>query len=1415
MRFHCVSVAFLSLALGLGQAAAQQSHAVAAQGSVAAPSRVTLTGNVHPLTRQSVDEGVVPASTPLARMMLVLSRSAERQAALDKLLAAQQDPTSPSYHQWLTPQAFGEQFGASDADLAMLTSWLSRQGFTSVKVNAARTVVEFSGTESALESAFNTAVHNYRRNGSVYTANAADPQVPGELASLVGGIVSLNNFPRHANYSVAGVFHHDGATGANVRKSSATAALKSQFTLGTENGTVYGITPGDFAAIYDLNPLLTAATPTDGTGQTLAIVGETDIDPADFIAFRKLFGLPLGNTATSTGTQFLNIIYNGPNPGFTADETEADVDTQWAAAVARGAVIDYVASASTTVSQGVDLSAEYIVDNNLAPVMSESYGECELYLGVAGNQFYNNLWQQAAAQGITVMVSSGDAGAAGCDTAGTQYAIHGNAVNGLGSTPWNVSVGGTDFNMPSGGAAYFASTNSATFASARGYIPELPWNNSCANPALAEFSLFAGQTPSALCNSSTASSDGLLSVVGGGGGASNCVLANSNSGSNVSQNCTGYPKPSWQSVPGVPADGVRDVPDVSLFASDGFFGAFYVVCQHDLTGGACSLTAPSYDFVGLGGTSVASPAFAGIMAMVNQRSGVRQGNANVVLYNLFARQAASGMNCSSASPASTCLFHDVTSGSNAEPCQPGTPDCDAAPGAAHGVLSANTATQGYDTASGLGSVDAANLVNQWTAASFAPTSTSLKLASATVTHGTPVAATVSVAAASGSGNSIPTGQVALTTNTEPGSIASGALDATGAYSASIASFPGGTYTVHAHYPGDSNFAASDSSPVALTVTPEASSLIIQPLLYSYRTLQDTPVTGTVPYGSVNLLRFTVAGNSGQGSPTGDLTLTDNGLPLDGGTALLATGGVVEDFSTALNVGTHVLHAAYAGDPSFAASAASATVVVTQAPTLASAPIPFSVDPNHDLSLNAAVHTTSFGYHAPTGTMTFSIGSTVLGTAPVTESTDPATSYDAGVASLVIPSSSLPSGSFTITAAYSGDANYAALPVATTFTATVSGASETPSTTTLHVSTTAANGFTATATVAPSSPVPQGQLDFYVDGVLVAFQSLNAGSASFTGTLTGAGAHTISALYLGQAPYAASVAPSVTVTVAGPSVPSTTAISLPQTSANLGDSLLVAASVTPLSATGTVRLVVDGNTFGQPVALSGGKAAVPFTTTGLLPGTHVVALSYSGDSTVQPSASPAVNLALASSGDSFQLSVPGSVAVARGTTSAPATVALTPSGGFLGTVSLACTGLPAGATCSFSQSSVSITGPAAAVTSIVFATTAPAVASLRPWPGRSPLSAPRGVAIAFAATWLFFVLSPRRRRLAQRLTLPLVLFALVAATQGLTGCGSGQIAAATASTTTLNTGTPAGSYAITLMARSGSVSQTSTLTLIVQ
>src|SRR5277367_3777109 len=471
----------------------------------------TLSGNTHPLARSEFDQGALADSAPLSHIVLLLQRSSEQETALQQFIDQQQDKSSSAFHQWLTPEAFGSAYGPSDRDISLVTSWLSSHGFAGIHINPARTRIEFSGTAGQVRSAFRTAMHRYAFNGSEHFANASDPAIPTALTPVVAGIASLNNFPRRAAHHQASNLHH--AANATTQTPA--------FTFADGGEPTYGLTPFDFATIYNVLPLWNATTPIDGTGQTIAIVGQTDINPADFVNFRKLFGLPLGNTATPTGTQYLNIIYNGPNPGVTGDEGEADIDTQWSGAVARGATIDYVVSEGTEVTQGTDLSAIYVVDNNLAPVLSYSYGQCELFLGTSGNSFYKTLWQQAAAQGITVLLAAGDSGSAGCDNAGIQGASDGMAINGLASTPYNISVGGTDFYMPTSGTAYWNSTNnSATQASAKGYIPESPWNESCTNSVFGTSRVFSGEAPEQVCNSATAVVDGLLGVVGGGGGPS-------------------------------------------------------------------------------------------------------------------------------------------------------------------------------------------------------------------------------------------------------------------------------------------------------------------------------------------------------------------------------------------------------------------------------------------------------------------------------------------------------------------------------------------------------------------------------------------------------------------------------------------------------------------------------------------------------------------------------------------------------------------------------------------------------------------------------------------------------------------------------------------------------------------------------
>ena len=563
--------------------------------------RVPLRGNRHPLAIAQYDAGSVTPSYRMNRMLLTLLPENSQQEALTQLLDAQHNPESPYYHQWLTPEQYGERFGVSEADVAQVAGWLQSHGMEVEEVAAGRTSIIFSGTSAQVESTFHTRIHTYKVGDEVHHANATDPEIPAAFAGVVGGVVSLHDFRSQPMHN-----------GARIPISDFTS------------GSSYYLAPADFATIYDLGPLYQQSI--NGNGQSVAIVARSNINLADVRRFRTSFGLPANDP---------QIIINGSDPGVVSggEETEADLDVEWSGAVARNAAIKFVVSKSTSSSDGTYLSAQYIVSHNLAPVMSMSFGLCEAALGASGNSFINSLWQQAAAQGITVFVSSGDDGAAGCDSASAARASRGRGVNGLCSTPYSVCVGGTEFSDSSNPSLYWSPSNiSSTQSSAVSYIPEVVWNES--------------------------STGGLWAT---GGGAS-----------------TIYAKPSWQMGTGVPADGKRDVPDVSLTSAghDGYLiyqnGGLYVV----------------------GGTSAAAPSFAGAMALVVQNSAARQGNANTAFYSLASKQRTGG----------AAIFHDVTSGNNSVPGQVGF----------------NAAT-GYDEATGLGSVDAFVLVSHWSDAAVAPT----------------------------------------------------------------------------------------------------------------------------------------------------------------------------------------------------------------------------------------------------------------------------------------------------------------------------------------------------------------------------------------------------------------------------------------------------------------------------------------------------------------------------------------------------------------------------------------------------------------------------------------------------------------------------------------------------------------------
>jgi subtilase family serine protease len=711
-----LAIVFLALLPFLADRVSGQTSGVPSRiSAVVDNTKLTvLRGNTHPLARAEFDRGPAPASLPMEHMMLVLTRSAQQETALETLLAQQQDRSSANYHKWLTPEQFGQQFGPSDQDVQTITSWLQSSGFQVNSVAAGRTTIDFSGTAGQVQAAFHTAIHSYvLTNGEQHWANSSDPQIPTALTPVVAGVNSLNNFPRKPLHHAAGVVRKSAATGKFER-------VSPQFTFAAGcNGTntnCYGIGPGDFATIYNLQSLLNSGV--NGTGQTIAIVSDSDVYSSDVTSFRSNFGLaPITFNQIETGSDPGVVFSNG-----NGDEVEAILDVEWSGAVAQGATIDLVVSPTTNTTFGGDTSAMYIINGHISPlpqVLSYSYGTCELSLGTSGNQFYNTEWQQAAAEGITVVVATGDNGSAGCDvdqSTGfpTQPAEYGLQVNGLASTPYNVAVGGTDFNDITVAQAntYFATT-SGTLSSAKGYIPETTYNDTCTNSIIYSSNVFnfsAFASAEAACNNSTVQSDGFVVAAGGSGGVSACTTPNGPSPSNCSG---GYAKPSWQTGPGVPADGHRDLPDVSLFAGDGTIQNFYIVCESDLAAleagtvpAACSLASPYEYFIAEGGTSVSTQAFAGVVALIDQKLGSRQGNINPLLYAL-----ASGSSAAS-------VFNDITVGTNAMPCivETGVTGCTIT-GISNptpttiGILNGYNAGAGFDLATGLGSVNIGNLVN--------------------------------------------------------------------------------------------------------------------------------------------------------------------------------------------------------------------------------------------------------------------------------------------------------------------------------------------------------------------------------------------------------------------------------------------------------------------------------------------------------------------------------------------------------------------------------------------------------------------------------------------------------------------------------------------------------------------------------
>ena len=852
-----------------------------------------LEGNTHPLARPEFDLGTAPATLPMQRMLLVLKRSPEQEAALRKLLDNQQDKASPSYHKWLTPEQFGQQFGPTESDMQTIASWLQSHGFQ-VESTKGRTVLEFSGSASQVRESFHTSIHKYLVNGEQHWANSSDPSIPTALTPAVAGVLTLHNFLKKPQ----------------IRMSKEPIAVKvrpgKRPDLTLSNGT-HALSPADYATIYNINPVYSPANSGAALGGgAIAVVGRSNLyygngSGQDLFDFRQTFLSPWG-----LGFQ---IILNGPDPGDLggAEEAEATLDSTWSGAVAPGAQVDFVVSASTNTADGIDLSEVFILENNMADVMTESFGMCEALSTSTEATGVSALAEQAAAQGITYFVSAGDNGAEGCDDQDSETVASGPvSVNLLASTPFNVAVGGNVFNENGNPSLYWSSTNTNNEESALSYIPEDVWNDSCL---------------ASTCGSGA-------NIAAGGGGAS-----------------TFFPKPSWQTgVTGILNDGSRDIPDVSLTASAAHDG--YVLCLE----GSCEPDAQgNISIYIVGGTSASAPSFAGIMALVdaqmyglNPAQGKRQGQANYVLYRLAALQNSSLAKCNASStsvlPTSTCIFNDITVGNNAVPGEVG-----------YGLPSAQyQAGVGYDMATGLGSVNVSNLVNEWNTVTFSPTTTSLLLnnntTSINITHGQSVSVNVSVTPSSGTGT--PSGDVSLLASTDvspygENSVGLLTLGGTGTAVSSTNQLPGGQggpYSVTAHYAGDGTYAPSDSNPVSVRVSPEPSTTTLSVLTVNSQG-NALPFAGG-SFGSFVYLRADVAGLSGHGTPTGTVTFTDtfgpipggNSFPLNGGDQLnsgsnTATPNGVLTFDT----GTHTISASYSGDTSFDPSSSTQSISFTIQP----------------------------------------------------------------------------------------------------------------------------------------------------------------------------------------------------------------------------------------------------------------------------------------------------------------------------------------------------------------------------------------------------------------------------------------------------------------------------------------------------
>jgi hypothetical protein len=846
MRGTSLSRLLLGFAVVVGLAGAGLPTASAAvqdriTTAISDSSPVAIPDSVHPRVRLATDLGPIPAQTGLLGMSLRFTPSAAQQAALDQLLVDLQDPSSPRFHQWLTPAQYAAQFGLSSPDIAKVTAWLTSQGFTVTGVAQGGTFVTFDGTVAQAQTAFSTSIHSLSVDGEIHFANVTGVSVPSAFAGVVGAVTGLHDF--------------------RLKPRVHTSIVKPQFTSSVSGN--HFLAPGDIYTIYDMKPLLTASingagigtgsgkclsAPTGTTCGDIAVAGQVDISLTDVAAFRAASGL----SANAPTVQVVPAaIYGGCDPGTPTapkncggsspptegDLFESSIDVEWSGAMAPSATVLFVTS------QNEFLSMEYAIDANVAPIVTTSYGNCEAAWGASDMNTGNQIFKQANAQGQTILTAVGDIGATDCEARSSISAIEGLTVDFPASSPYVTGMGGTGFNE--GNATYatqYWSSPDNTFnagtavpaadVSALSYIPETVWNDASAGY-----------------------------FEGGGGGAS-----------------AFFSKPAWQIEAGasgmttlVPADASRDVPDLALNASDAHDS--YLFCVNVASGGSCGsgfrVSLLNSGLAAAGGTSLDSQVFGGMLALVEQKINSRIGNANPTLYAL-------GNNTAYYNTTSTSVFHDVTSGNNAMPCTAGSVGCTAA-------TIGYSAGTGYDLATGWGSVDLNNLANAWTVITppTGPThlsATALVPSSSSVAAGASVTLTATVTSATLGFTTTPTGTVQFLVNNvavgSPVTLVNGL--ATYAWTPICSSL--GPQSITAVYSGDTNYQGSkgpalpsgEAGTATGTTIASDGSIVTSPLIV-------TVTTGPCPNFSVTAPASAVSVASGGTIPPVTITVA----PLNG------------------------------------------------------------------------------------------------------------------------------------------------------------------------------------------------------------------------------------------------------------------------------------------------------------------------------------------------------------------------------------------------------------------------------------------------------------------------------------------------------------------------------------------------------